>query len=542
MNTSDRKSGLDTQNGPEPQHTPGVGGGRANVAVVGGGLAGLAAAVALGERGFRVELFEAAKRLGGRAGSFRDGRSGEMVDACRHVAMGCCTNLADFLRRTDTSDCFRRRGHLCFVGPDGRHCHIAAAPLVPAPLHLVPDFMRLGYLTPADRLRILRTLGRLVKLPSDGESDDSATIGAWLTRQGESDRALGRFWSVVLVSALGETLDRASLAAARKVFVDGFLASRRAYELEVPRVALAEILDRRVGDWLRARGVTVHRRLRVKEIDGDADRARAVVLPDGSRRPFDAVVVAVPWRTVRALFAPAMLPSLPALEHVERIEPAPITAVHLWLDRPIPSPAEAVLVGRTGQWVFRRGRKKARADRRPETPESGHYLQVVTSASHELIDRPHEELVGRVRAELAAIWPAARRAKLLRWRVITHREAVFSVRPGIERLRPPQQTPIANVVLAGDWTATGWPATMEGAVRSGHLAAEAILGHRDPAARERLLVPDLPRTRLTRFLVPKLQLGDALQGISSLPGGEAELRGAWFPSWSLGTRKRKTER
>ena len=142
--------------------------------------------------------------------------------------------------------------------------------------------MRLGYLTPADRLRILRTLGRLVKLPSDGESDDSATIGAWLTRQGESDRALGRFWSVVLVSALGETLDRASLAAARKVFVDGFLASRRAYELEVPRVALAEILDRRVGDWLRARGVTVHRRLRVKEIDGDADRARAVVLPDGS--------------------------------------------------------------------------------------------------------------------------------------------------------------------------------------------------------------------------------------------------------------------
>jgi len=511
MNTSDRNTGPDTQNGLEPQLAPGAGSGRANVAVVGGGLAGLAAAVALCERGFRVELFEAGKRLGGRAGSFRDGLSGELVDACRHVAMGCCTNLADFLRRTGTSDCFRRRGQLCFVGPDGRHYPIAAAPLVPAPLHLVPDFMRLGYLGPVDRLRIVRTLGRLAKLPSGGEQDDdgsapceqadSATVGPWLSRQGESDRALRRFWSVVLVSALGETLDRASLAAARKVFVDGFLASRRAYELEVPRVALAEIFDRRVGDWLRARGVTVHRRLRVKEIDGDADRARAVVLPDGSRRPFDAFVAAVPWWTVRALFAPAMLPSLPALEHVERIEPAPITAVHLWLDRPIPSPAEAVLVGRTGQWVFRRGRKKTRADRRPETPESGHYLQVVISASHELIGRPHEELVRRVRAELAAIWPAARRAKLLRWRVITHREAVFSVRPGIERLRPPQQTPIANLVLAGDWTATGWPATMEGAVRSGYLAAEAILGHRDPANRERLLAPDLPRTRLTRWLI-----------------------------------------
>jgi len=508
MTTPDRKRTPDTQNVPTPQPALEAGSGRANVAVVGGGLAGLAAAVALCERGFRVELFEAAKRLGGRAGSFRDGPSGEMIDACQHVAMGCCTNLADFLRRTGTSDCFRQRGHLSFVGPDGRHHHVAAAPLVPAPLHLLPDFMRLGYLTPSDRLRILRTLGRLARLPADAEPGDaascgpadSATIGAWLARQGESDRALRRFWSVVLVSALGETLDRASLAAARKVFVDGLLASRRAYELEVPRVALAEIFDRRVGDWLRARGVMVHRRHRVKEIDGDADRARAVVLGDGSRRPFDAVVVAVPWWTVRALFAPAMAPSLPALGRVDRIEPAPITAVHLWFDRRITALREAVLVGRTSQWVFRR-RGNANADRRPGTPPSGHYVQVVISASRELIDRPPEELAGRVRAELAAIWPAAREARLLRRRVITHQEAVFSVRPGVERLRPPQETPIANVVLAGDWTATGWPATMEGAVRSGYLAAEAILGHRDPAARERLLAPDLPRGPLTRWIL-----------------------------------------
>lgn len=500
MTTPDRTSARDIPKGREPQHASGAGSGRANVAVVGGGLAGLAAAVALCERGFRVELFEAAKRLGGRAGSFRDGLSGEMVDACQHVAMGCYTNLADFLRRTGTSDCFRRRGELCFVGPDGRHYHVAAAPLVPAPFHLMPDFLRLGYLGFVDRLRIVRTLGRLATLPPGGERDDTATVGPWLARQGEADRAQRRFWSVVLVSALGETLDRASLAAARKVFVDGFLASRRAYELELPRVALSEIFDRRVGQWLRARGVTVHRRLRVREIDGDADRARAVVLPDGSRRPFDAVVAAVPWRVVRALFAPAMLPSLPALAQVERIEPAPITAVHLWFDRPIPSPAEAVLVERTSQWIFRRN-SKPKADRRPEAPQSGHYCQVVISASHELIGCPHEELVGRARADLAAIWPAARRARLLRWRVITHREAVFSVRPGVERLRPPQQTPIANVVLAGDWTATGWPATMEGAVRSGHLAAEAILRHRDPAARERVLVSDLPRNRLTRWLL-----------------------------------------
>ncbi|HUT89869.1 MAG TPA: hydroxysqualene dehydroxylase HpnE [Thermoguttaceae bacterium] len=501
MTASDRNSGPETRNGPERQIAPGAGSGRTSVAVVGGGLAGLAAAVALCERGFRVELFEAGRRLGGRAGSFRDGISGELVDSCQHVAMGCCTNLADFLRRTGTSGCFRRRRQLHFVGPDGRHYRVAAAPGLPAPLHLVPGLMQFGYLGLIDRLRIVRTLGRLARLPPEGGPTDSAAVGPWLSRQGESDRALRRFWSVVLVSALGETLDRASLAAARKVFVDGFLASRRAYELEVPRVPLAEIFDRRVGDWLCARGVTIHRGMRVAKIDGDADRARAVVLGDGSRRPFDGFVAAVPWRAVGALFAPAMLPALPSLAHVERIEPAPITAVHLWLDRAIPSPPEAALVGRTSQWVFRRGGPKAKADRRPQTPQSGHYVQVVISASHELIGRPHGELARQVKAELAGIWPAARRARLLRWRVITHREAVFSVRAGIEQSRPPQQTPIANLVLAGDWTATGWPATMEGAVRSGYLAAEAILGHRDPANRERLLAPDLPRARLARWIM-----------------------------------------
>jgi squalene-associated FAD-dependent desaturase len=479
------------------------------VAVVGGGLAGLAAAARLSEQGFRVELFEAGRRLGGRAGSFRDGVSGKLIDACQHVSMGCCTNLDDFLRRTGTRECFGRRRHVHFVGPDRRRCRFSAAPLVPAPFHLVPGLMQLGHLRLIDRLRILRTLGRLARLPV-GSPADSATVGSWLSRQGETDRSVRGFWSVVLVSALGETLDRVSLAAARKVFVDGFLAARRAYELEVPRLPLAEIYDRRVGAWLGRRGVTIHRGLRIAKIDGDARRARAVVLPDQPttlrmvpvgapvRRPFDYFVVAVPWRAARGLLAAAMLPSLPMLEGVERIEPAPITAVHLWLDRPIPGPAEAVLVGCLGQWVFRPYRRRAALD---ETRGSGHYHQVVVSASHQLVGRRSEDVARQVTAELAAIWPAARRAKLLRWRVITHREAVFSVRPGIEQLRPPQQTPLENLVLAGDWTFTGWPATMEGAVRSGYLAAEAVLRQRDPENGARLVVPDLPQARLTRWMM-----------------------------------------
>jgi len=470
--------------------------GPARVAIVGGGLAGLAAAAALCERGLRVELFEARRRLGGRAGSFRDSVSGRLVDACQHVAMGCCTNLADLLRRTGTSHCFRRQRRLHFIGPDGRRYGLSATPLLPAPLHLVPGLMRLGYLGLADRLRILRTIGRLAKPPARSQ-DDKVTIGSWLRCQGEPDRAIRRFWSVVLVSALSDTLDRVSLPAARKVLVDGFLASRRAYELMVPRAPLDEIYNRRVADWLRTRDVTIHRGVRIQKIEGDARRPGAVVLPDGSQRPFDLFVAAVPWRSVRALFPESLLDALPALADVEGIEPAPITAVHLWLDRPITHLREAVLVGRLGQWLF----SEQAADRAAISNQQSHYYQVVISASHELRGRNQEHVARQVKEELDAIWPAARRSELLRWRVVTNPEAVFSARPGVDGLRPPQQTPIRNLVLAGDWTSTGWPATMEGAVRSGYLAAEAILNHTCPGSDHRLLASDLHPGGLARWLI-----------------------------------------
>lgn len=461
------------------------------VAVVGGGLAGLAAAAALCRRGFRVELFEARRRLGGRAGSFHDPESGELVDHCQHVAMGCCTNLAHFCRTTGVADCFGRRRRLNFIGPDGRRYAFSASPLVPAPFHLLAGLIRLGYLRPADRLRILRTIRRLA---AAGSEDRGVTIGSWLRNQGESDQAVERFWAVVLVSALSETLDRISLAAARKVFLDGFLASRRAYELEIPQLPLDHIYNRRVAEWLARQDVAVHRGVRVRQIAGDARRAEAVILPDGSRRPFDFLVVAVPWRNVRALFSEAMLRALPSLEHVDRIESAAITAVHLWLDRRMTSLPDAVLVGRLSQWLFNRGRQVTG----PKRSDLAYYYQVVISASGQLRGQDRREVVARVRKELAEIWPAARSMNLLRWRVVDNPEAVFSPQPGIDRFRPLQRTAIANLMLAGDWTATGWPATMEGAVRSGYLAAEAVVNSVSPGSRQRLLVPDLPRGPLAR--------------------------------------------
>jgi uncharacterized protein with NAD-binding domain and iron-sulfur cluster len=229
--------------------------------------------------------------------------------------------------------------------------------------------------------------------------------------------------------------------------------------------------------------VAVHLNTRIKRIEGNPSRATAVVLPDGTQRQFDFIIVAVPWGRVCSLFPQAMLASMPALDGVENIRPAPITAVHLWFDRPITTLPHAVLIEKLGQWVFNGGQNALHdvsglnhyQNVLPDVSEPSHYYQVVISASHGLIGRRREDVLAEVRHDLEAIWPEARRARLLHWRTVTRAAAVFSVAPGVERFRPVQQTPIENLMLAGDWTMTGWPATMEGAVRSGYLAVEGIL-------------------------------------------------------------------
>ena len=461
-------------------------------AVIGGGLAGLAAAVALADEGVGVELFEATARLGGRAGSFADAASGEWVDHCQHVSMGCCTNLADFCRRTNIADCFRRDRVLHFIGPDGRHFPLAASRWLPAPLHLAPALLKLGYLSFGEKIGIARAMRRLMRMSSEA-ADDGPTVGAWLRDQRQSQRAIDRFWSVVLVSALSETVDRASLGAARKVFVDGFLASRQGYEVEVPTVALGELYGKRMTGALAARGVAVHLSSPASSLEGDRQAVREVCFADGTRRRFGAVIVAVPWRRVGELFASLLADAQPLLASLDQLGSAPITAVHLWFDRSITSLPHAVLIDRLSQWVFNHGVQGA------DPPE--HYYQVVISASRDLAGRDRDEIAAEVHDELACVWPAARTAQLLRYRIVSQPHAVFSPQIGIERLRPPQKTSIPNLFLAGDWTATDWPATMESAVRSGYLAAEGALsslGRNVP-----LLQPDLPRGALARMLVRK---------------------------------------
>lgn len=439
--------------------------GETRLAIIGGGAAGLAAAVAAVERGLQPTLFEASPRLGGRAASYLEPRTGQQVDLCQHVAMGCCTHFLDLCRKTDTERFLARHRRLHFFGPDGRRRDFAATRWLPAPLHLLPAFWGLDYLTRSERLGIMRAMARLARLAPDGAAAEK-TLGTWLREEGQTGQAVERFWSVVVESSLSVKVEDASLMAARKVFVEGFLASRDAYELIVPTVSLGELWAA-VGRWLESRGAVIRLRSAVRGME-DSPAGKTLLLADGTRETFDCVIAAVHWRQIRGLLAAPLLEKLPQLTATQQIESAPITAVHLWYDRPIADVPHAALVGRMGQWVFCPQREQ-QIDSRP-----AYYAQVVISASHALVGRAPETIAAEVCDELAAIFPAAQGARLLHQRVVTHRHAVFAMRPGIDSLRPSQQTTIRNLCLAGDWTATDWPATMEGAIRSGYLAVEAI--------------------------------------------------------------------
>jgi squalene-associated FAD-dependent desaturase len=470
-----------------------------SVLVIGGGLAGLSSAVALADAGLQVRLFEKRPHLGGRATSYTL-PDGSEVDNCQHVTLGCCTNLADFYRRAGAAEKIRFYDRLYFVDRQGRRSTMEASAL-PPPLHMAPSFLFFSALSLADKRSIANALLAIARAGGSPPDIEGISMLDWLRRMKQTPGAIERFWRVVLVSALDEELDRTDAHYGIDVFWKAFLGSRSGYRVGIPSVPLAELYDG-CREAIVRRGGEVKLRAGAREIRLCDGHFACVVMEDGSEVRADGCIAAVPHEQLLSMVPRELGGAGGALDELRNLRTAPITGVHFWFDRQVMTEPFLTLLDHTTQWVFNKtmlygsesnGRNAASHDRATDRTQ---YLQLVISASYDLVSRSRQEVIDLCRRELQDVLPATRDAKLEKATVIKEVHATFSPEPGVDRRRPAQDIGVKNFYLAGDWTRTGWPATMEGAVRSGYLAAEAALaGIGRP---QRFLQPDLPLEGLSK--------------------------------------------
>lgn len=439
-----------------------------SVAVIGGGLAGLATAAALADAGFEIDLYEARNFLGGRATSWpaagaSAGDDSELLDNCQHILLKCCVNLRDLYRRLGVENAIHFYREFYFLEPGGRMSTLKRG-LLPAPLHFMGSFLSVKFLGLADKIAISR--GMRAILSERHRTDlDRISMGQWLREKRQTPRAIERYWRPVLISAISEELDAMAAAHGFQVFWLAMMARSDSYEMGVPAVPLRELYDERSLSKLG--NIRLHRRSAITAIE-TAGRCVTAIQASGERRTADYYVSCLPFERLEPL-----LPQLPIAWR--EFTHAPITGIHLWFDRSITDLPHASLLDRTIQWMYNK--------------EGGRYIQLVVSASRTLVEMPRAEVIDLSLRELAEFFPAVKQAKLERAHVVKEVRALFSAKPGLEAFRPQTGTGFENFYLAGDWTRTGWPATMEGAVRSGYIAAEAITAA--AGSPRKVLLPDI---------------------------------------------------
>ena len=426
-----------------------------DIVVIGGGLAGLSAAAALGSAGHRVQVLESRPYLGGRAASYDAG--GETIDNCQHILMRCCVNLQDFYKRLGVENDITFHREFVIVEPGGRRSILRRGPL-PAPLHFTASLLTLKFLNLSEKLAVIRGMLAIRSEYGKRKDLDDISMQQWLEEKRQPKRAIDRFWSQVLISALSEDVNRVAAAHGFQVFWLAFMARSDSYEMGVPAVPLGKLY--RLESWRKLGDVDVRLRTPVERVVIESGAVRSV-LANGEELKADHFICAVPFERLPGLGIPV---------DVSEFEHSPITGIHLWFDRPVIDLPQAAMLDRTIQWVFNK--------------EQGRYVQLVVSASRSLLDMSRADVIALALKELAEFFPAVLDASLQKAHVVKEVRAVFSARPGLEAHRPGTRTAVPNLFLAGDWTRSGWPATMESAVRSGYLAAEAITG-------KKFLLPDI---------------------------------------------------
>ncbi|GAA5025241.1 hydroxysqualene dehydroxylase HpnE [Streptomyces siamensis] len=435
--------------------------------VVGGGLAGITAALALADAGVRVTLLEGRPRLGGLAFSFQ--RGDLTVDNGQHVYLRCCTAYRWFLDRVDATSLAPLQDRLDVPvldaeGKPGRRLGRLGRTALPVPLHLARSLATYPHLSLAERAKVGRAALALKGLDLADPALDAQNFGSWLAEHGQSRRAVEALWDLVGVATLNAVAQDASLGLAAMVFKTGLLSDPGAADIGWARVPLGELHDTLARKALDSAGVRTEVRTRVTSISLNENGRWDVQVP-GERIEADTVVLAVPQRETHDLLPEG---ALDAPERLLEIGTAPILNVHVVYDRKVLDKPFFAALGSPVQWVFDRTEASGLRE--------GQYVALSQSAAQEEIDTPVADLRERYLPELERLLPATRGAGVKDFFVTRERTATFAPTPGVGRLRPGARTKAPGLYLAGAWTATGWPATMEGAVRSGVSAAGAALG------------------------------------------------------------------
>lgn len=419
-----------------------------DVVVIGGGLAGITAALDLAEAGRRVTLLEARPRLGG--ATFSVERDGLWIDNGQHVFLRCCTQYRALLERLGVTGqtVLQDRLALPIVRPGGHVSWLRRAPL-PAPLHLAPSFARFGALPLRDRMRLLRAVLDLQRASLDDPTLDSETFASWLGRRGQSERAIDAMWDLFALPTLNLHASDASLALAAMVFKTGMLEEADAADIGYARVPLQQLHGDAAERALADAGAEVRVKTRVRSLQElDAE----------------TIVLAVPHDVAAELLPAGAL--APGIEPV-RLGVSPIVNLHVVYDRRVMREAFAAIVDSPLQWVFDRTDSSGL--------RAGQYLAISLSGADAYLERTSAELETEFLREVVRVFPDAATATVESFFVTREPQATFRGVPGTAQHRPGPATNVPGLVLAGAWTDTGWPATMEGAVRSGHAAARAAL-------------------------------------------------------------------
>ena len=473
---------------------------RKKILVIGGGLSGLSTAQALTQQyssKVEVTVLESRRVAGGRVGSFWDPNSKATLDYCQHVSMGCCVNFTRFLHDCGLEKDWNVSSNLTFVHRSSDAFQIKPWKWLPAPFHQLPLLWQLPFLSSSQRREVQYAMICLARLKLDSVSKEM-TAAQWLLVHRQSRKTVDEFWNIFSCSALGDEVEHVSIGSLKQLFIQGFAAHRDAADLWIPKKPLAELFGDKLVMHLRAKGAEVRNGVAVSEIDRQG-RGFRVKARNGECFDADHVVSSVPWYEVGKITEG--LEDLRYLSEAKSMSTSSITGIHLWFDRPLGEFDHVIGVGMAVQWIFNPVFSKSCSVNQPnhENQQDGFYYQVVISGSQKWSSLGRECLVQQVVDEIREMMPAAEDSRLLQSRIVTDQRAVIVCRPEVEKQRPSARTPLPYFHLAGDWVATGWPSTMEGAVISGRQAATSIAETEGWPIHESIAVQ--PRGWLSRIIL-----------------------------------------